>query len=171
MHPARLILVCGLPGAGTTTRSVELAERFGAIRMCADDWMELLAVDIWDDDARDRIETIQGNLASTLLRVGTSVIVEWGSWTRRERDRLRDAARAAGGFAHLEFLDAPPDVLWQRIEARGCEQAVGSRAITRADLDGWIRAFERPSRSELATYDPMPAVRADESNPLPTFPY
>lgn len=171
MHPARLFIVCGLPGAGKTTRAVELAERFGAVRMSADDWMEHLDADIWDEQVRQRIETIQFERTSDLLRTGTNVVVEWGSWTRDERERLRRCASAAGAVAHLEFLDPPPDVLWQRIRDRAREQVVGSRAITRADLDGWSESIERPTDDEFRHYDPMPPVRAGDRPGSPAYPY
>lgn len=171
MHPAAIFLVSGLPGTGKTTRSIELAERFGAVRMCPDDWMERLGIDIWDSDARARIETIQRDVSHGLVRLGTSVVIEWGLWTRTERDEIRLATRAHGGLVHLEFLDAPVDVLLTRIEERAREQVVGSRAITRDDLEAWSAAIERPTPDELAMYDPMPATRAADSTSAPTFPY
>lgn len=171
MRPARLFIVCGLPGAGKTTRSTELSERFAAIRMSADDWMDGLDVDIWDEGVRQQVETIQGNVTMELLRTGTSVVIEWGTWTRSERDALRRRAAAVGALVHLEFLDAPLDVLWERVRDRAREQAVGSRAITRDDLHEWSGIIERPTADELAGYDPMPPVRAGERPGSPAFPY
>lgn len=171
MHPARLFVVCGLPGSGKTTRAIEIAERFGAIRMCADDWMEDLGIDIWDTDMRARVEVTQGEMTCELLRTAGSVVVERGSWTRAERDELRRRALDAGALVHLEFLDAPVDVLWDRLSERAREQQVGSRAITRADVEAWASIIQRPSPEELATYDPFPTVRAGELPGSPAFPY
>lgn len=171
MHPARLFIVCGLPGAGKTTRAIELAERFGAFRISADDWMESLSVDIWDEDIRARIEGLQRGFAADLLRVGTSVVVEWGTWARRERDDLLAMARRAGALAHLELLDPPLDVLWERVRDRGREREVGSRAITRADLEQWTTMIQRPTTDELTTYDPTPAIHPGLRPPNPAFPY
>lgn len=171
MHPARLILVCGLPGAGKTTRAVELEARFRAVRMSPDDWLDRLGIDIWDATARGRIEQLQGGLTTDLLRAGTSVVVEWGTWMRVERDALREAAARAGALAHLEFLDAPVDVLWERVRARGREQAVGSRAITRDDMIAWSNTIERPDADEFAAYDPLPPVVAGDRRSSTSFPY
>lgn len=171
MHPARLFIVCGLPGSGKTTRATEIAERFGALRLSADDWMEQLGVDIWDEDARADVEEIQGDLTMTLLAAGASAVIEWGTWTRAERDRLRDRAVRAGALVHLELLDAPVDVLWARVSARDRERHVGSRAITRAELEQWSTIIERPTADELASYDPMPPVRAGVRPASPAYPY
>jgi predicted kinase len=173
MHPARVVIVCGLPGAGKTTRATELATRFGAVRMSPDDWLERLAVDVWDETVRGRIEAIQGDLTVDLLRAGTSIVVEWGTWMRSEREVLRRRAIDAGALVHLEFLDAPVDTLWERVRLRGREQrpGIGSRAITRDDIVAWSDTIERPDADELAMYDPLPPVTAGERPASPTYPY
>jgi predicted kinase len=171
MHPARCFVVAGLPGSGKTTRATQLVERFGAVAMSADDWMDRLGVDIWDEGTRRQIEMIQGDHAEMLLRGGTSVVVEWGTWTRVDRDRLRLRARRAGALVHLEFLDPPLDVLWDRVRDRAREQVVGTRAISRDDLVTWSEQIERPAAEEFAEYDPMPPVRAGDHPGSPEFPY
>jgi predicted kinase len=133
-----------------------LSERFGAVRMSPDDWLERLRVDIWDEEVRGRIERIQGELTSDLLSVGASVVVEWGTWMRAERDALRESALRSGALAHLEFLDAPLEVLWQRVRSRGHEQRIGSRAVTHDDMVAWSATIERPNDNEIAGYDPLP---------------
>ena len=75
MHPARLFVVCGLPGSGKTTRAIELAQRFGAVRMSADDVLARLGVDIWDEATRARVEAVQCDETERLMRIGCSVVV------------------------------------------------------------------------------------------------
>lgn len=171
MHPARLFIVCGLPGAGTTTRAEELAERFGAIRLSAVDWMEHLGVDVEDEQVRQRVETMQLERTSDLLRAGTTVVIECGSWMQVERERLRGCASTAGALVHLEFLDPPPDVLCERSREQGREGVEGSRAITRADLAAWSDLIERPTPAEFERYDPVPPVRAGARPGSPEYPY
>ena len=144
-----LIIVCGLPGAGKTTISRSLATERTGIRLCPDDWLEALEISLWDEQLRDRVERLQWELARDLLRAGNVVIIEWGTWGRDERERLRLEARTLGAQAELVFLDPPLDELWRRIEARGQE----SPPIPRDDLDRWDRVFQRPDAEELAAYD------------------
>lgn len=147
--PGRLIVVCGLPGAGKTTHALALAGRLRAVRLSPDEWMIALAVNLWDTDARARTEALQWTLAQELLGLGMTVIIEWGTWGRSERDTLRLRARELGAAVELHHLDAPLDVLFERIERRGTENP----PITRANLEEWRKAFEAPTPEELALFD------------------
>lgn len=152
----RLIVVTGLPGSGKTTLASDLASSMGAARMCPDDWMMASGVDLWDAEVRSRIEQFQLDLTLVLLARGQTVIIEWGVWTRVERDALRDSARAVGAAVELRHVTAPIDELWRRIAQRDLEGKWGSRSITRAELDDWWDLYEPPTDAELATYDRQP---------------
>ncbi|MFP3881889.1 MAG: AAA family ATPase [Actinomycetota bacterium] len=145
----RLVVICGLPGAGKTTHGMTLADELGGVRFSPDEWMETLAISLWDEDSRGRIEALQWDLAKDLLRLGQTVIIEWGTWARAERDALRNEGRALGASVELHYLSEPIDVLWDRIRSRGAE----SPAIQREDLEAWVGAFEPPTQEEMGLYD------------------
>src|SRR5688572_25387019 len=71
--PARLILLCGLAGAGKTTLAKQL-EAEGAMRMCPDEWLEALGFDIYDKDARVVVEGLRWALSQALLLRGLTVV-------------------------------------------------------------------------------------------------
>jgi predicted kinase len=148
-NEARLILVCGLPGAGKTTHAKTLEKRLHAVRFAPDEWMSALAIDIYDESARSRIEQLQWSLGERLLALGVTVIVEWGTWSRSERDTLRQRARELGAAVELHFLVAPEEVLFERIQRRGLENV----PIERAALAQWYEQFEPPSIEEKRLYD------------------
>ena len=144
-----LILVCGLPGSGKTTHARRLEIETGAIRFCPDEWMQALAVDLYDEDRRARIEALQWHVGQQLLAQGASVIIEWGTWARSERDALRLRAHALCARTELHYLSAPLEVLFERTQLRGLENP----PITREDLQCWSELFEAPDAEEIALYD------------------
>src|SRR5262249_3191983 len=98
---ARLIIVCGLPGSGKTTHAKKLEHELAAVRFCPDDWMTALGIDLWAEDVRARVESLQWNLAQQILARGLTVTIEWGTWARSERDTLRIRARELGAAVEL----------------------------------------------------------------------
>jgi len=145
----RLIILCGLPGSGKTTLAVRLSVEFGAFRLDADEWLLALGFGLFDAAARERVERLQWDLARKLLARGQIVVIEWGAWSRAERDRLRLEARELGSAVELWVLEAPLDDLLLRTKVRNREDP----PITRDDLEQWNDEFERPGAEELAMYD------------------
>jgi len=128
---------------------MHLETKLRAVRFCPDDWMGALAINLYDEHARGRIESLQWAIAQKLLALGTSVIIEWGTWGKDERDQLRLGARDLGAAVELHFLDTPMDVLFPRIRLRNRE----APPIERHDVEKWDKSFQRPSAEEMALYD------------------
>ncbi len=145
----RLIIVCGLPGSGKTTHAKGLESRLRAVRFCPDEWMDALSIDLYDEERRAKIEALQWKIARELLALGLTVIIEWGTWGRSERDALRLGARALGAGVELHYLSAPVDVLFDRIQRRGLEKP----PIERDDLCRWFDKFQEPTPEEMALFD------------------
>lgn len=134
----RLIIICGLPGSGKTTLAKALETRHGAIRFSPDEWMNALSIDIYNEETRAKIEALQWALTRQLLTHDLTVIIEWGTWGRSERDTLRLEARALGAAVELHYLEEPEDVLFERIQRRGMENP----PIERSALAQWIKLFQ-----------------------------
>ena len=135
-------------------------EELGAVRFCPDEWMQALSLNLHDEESRAKIEVLQWTQAQRLLGLGQTVIIEWGTWGRSERDALRLGARALGAAAELHSLSAPVDVLFERIQRRGMEDP----PLTREDLVQSAEIFQAPTIEEAGLFDAYKAIKPAEDS-------
>lgn len=150
LQQARLIIVAGLPGSGKSTLARQLESELPALRLSADDWMDSLDINLHAERNRDLIEKLRWQLTQSLLTLGNTIIIEWGTWSKWERDNLRVRARELGAAVELHSLTAPLDELFRRIQHRDMEDP----PIQWQALQRWESVIEPPTEKELALFDP-----------------
>ena len=160
---ATLFITCGVTGAGKTTVAKRLEVEHDALRLTGDEWLHELYRD--EDLAclnengdlraphRPQVERLQWALALRALGLGVNVVLDWGLWTRKERDRYRTEAQGFGIRVVLCVLDPSREELVRRLAARNADLPAGTFRIDEAQLDRALRWFERPTASELALFD------------------
>lgn len=142
--------MCGLPGAGKTRRSHHIVDRVNAVHLCADEWVEGLGMSLVDYEFRAKLQNVMLTHAGRLLRSGVSVVVEFGSWSRDERETIRHAAVREGATTELHYLHAPIDELVRRVRHRGGPDA---EALASTVLLKESSAFEPPNEQEIVRFD------------------
>jgi predicted kinase len=142
--------MCGLPGSGKTTLAKRLAAELPAVRLCPDEWLADLGIDLFDERPRERLEALFWRHAQELLALGRSVILESGFWLRSDRDEKRLGARALGVPVELRYLPVPVDELCRRVETR---DTAGTVPLTREHIEEYVTMFQPPDDAELDLFD------------------
>jgi len=150
---ATLHLMVGLPCSGKTTLARQLEGDLPALRLTPDEWHIALFGQDADDPTHDQrhnaVERLMWRVAERSLQLGADVILDFGFWTRQEREDFR--ARAAGLAAQfaIHYTPCPPEELLQRLAQRNAAAPPGAFLIAEAALRGWMQRFEPPEPSEL----------------------
>lgn len=151
---ATLHLMVGLPGSGKTTEAKKLEQEYNALRLTPDEWQYFLfGHDITapeHDDRHTRIEELMWEVAAKVLKLGTDVILDFGVWTKSERDKFRCQANSVGAGFKIHYMDVPNDVIWERLTVRN--KSAGDNAVFyvgKEEFDEWSGLFEIPTKEEL----------------------
>ena len=139
----------GLPGAGKTTRARELAAKHQALRLSPDAWMIPLFGESEADGKRDVLEGRLIWVALEALRLGTSVVLDFGFWARDERSALRWLARSAGASCQVVYLPVDRDAQLARISDRQASAPHQTFPMTETEADRWRDMFQAPDTAEL----------------------
>jgi predicted kinase len=151
---ATLHFIAGRAGAGKTSLARQLAVTEHAIVLCEDEWLSKLADPIGNlaqyVAAARRIRSVVGPLATDLLKLGTSVVLDFAGNTMRERAWVRSIFEAAGAEHTLHVLDVDDATCRERVRQRNMVQPPGVffGVVTDGQLDEVNRYFEPPRTEE-----------------------
>lgn len=150
---AILHLICGLPCSGKTTLARWLEQRYPALRLTPDEWhLRLFGDDLHDPAHHQRHDTVEAllwDVAARALGLGVDVILDFGVWSRSEREDFRARAAQLGAASELHYLDVPEAVLLARLHARNAQPPPGTFVIPEASLREWMGLFQAPDAEEL----------------------
>jgi predicted kinase len=126
---ATLHFIFGKPGAGKTTLARELGRTEPAVVFCEDEWVSRLGFEIrtFDDfrAASARVRGVIGPHVVELLRLGVSVVFDFGGNMRTHRAWTRGLFEAAGADHLLHVIDATDEECLARVHRRNTEQPEG----------------------------------------------
>jgi predicted kinase len=150
---ATLHLMVGLPCSGKTTLARELEQSYSALRLTPDEWhIRLFGQDLDEKDhgaRHDVVESLLWNVAARVLVLGVDVILDFGFWSRSERDDFRKRAEKLGANFKIHFVYEPEEVLLARLATRNAQLPQGTFRIPETMLKEWALRFEPPSHEEI----------------------
>jgi predicted kinase len=95
-------------------------------------------------------------LARRALRLGISVVLDFGFWARDERSALKDLATKEGAACVLVYLRIDHDEQKRRIAERLATSRASTFVVTDNELAEYRKLFQEPDEVELRTTDPGP---------------
>lgn len=130
---ATVHLLHGLPGCGKTHFARQLAAERRCVHLSHDEWVVSLfgpePTIAQIETARDPIRTMLWIYMSRIVASGSDVVLDFGFWTRRERDRAREEVRKAGAKHLLYTFECSSLVAWERVKRRNSVDAATSLHI------------------------------------------
>jgi predicted kinase len=150
--------MCGMPCSGKTTLAKQLERDAPAVRLTTDEWLMRLLdsepSDHPDAPIRDRLEALLLDLAMRLLSMSVDVVLDFGVWSRSEREDFRARAAAVGARSELHFLNVSLNDLLARLPARNANLPPGTYRIEPEQMRLWWTWFEPPAAEELLPREP-----------------
>ena len=119
-----LVVVSGLPGTGKSFFCRKLAERLPFVILASDALRRtLFPSPLYDDAECKQLFRASHALIDELLRKGIPVIFDATNLLERHREYLYHIAEKVGAKLILVSIEAPPEVVRQRLLVRGKESA------------------------------------------------
>ncbi len=116
--------------------------------MTLDEWVNRLygpeATSLSDFDPQERVKEVMWQTAQEALRQGVSVVLDWGFWTRKERDAYRALCDAHGFTYTVIFMRCDKDTCRERVRQRNIALDERSVFVNLDNFERWWLMFEPP---------------------------
>lgn len=152
---AKVILICGKICSGKSTYAAQLRRRYNAIVLSIDEIMlALFDQHVGDkhDEYVERTENYLFNKSLELTETGATVILDWGFWTKEEREYARIFYESRGIECEFHYIDIDDETWHTRLAKRN--RAVLCGEVSAYYVDEKLAAkfgaiFEAPAITEM----------------------
>jgi predicted kinase len=105
-----------------------------------------------EPEAGGKRDTLEGRfiwLAIEALQLGTSVVLDFGVWSRDERSLLRWLAGSVGASCEVVYVQVDRATQRERIWQRWTRTPQETFVMADAEIDTWRAQFQVPDDAEL----------------------
>ncbi len=114
-------MICGKICCGKSTYARDLCEQYNAILLSIDEiTLALFGQHCGEmhDTYVKRTEKYLLNKSLEVLKTGVDVVLDWGCWTKKERETYRAFFENKGIPYELHYLDVPEGIWQERVKKR-----------------------------------------------------
>lgn len=151
MKKPTIHLIHGFIGFGKTTFAKKLEKEANAIRFTHDEWLHHFYGPKDSDDfyeKSDKINSFMEKMQDKLLGLGQNVIIDSGSWSRKERDKIRKKAKKINANMILYSIECPIDIALERTTNRTKNTPDDSMHISKEVFNELLKKFEPLEKDE-----------------------
>ena len=144
---------CGKMAAGKSTIAKKLAKKYNAILLIEDDWLSQL----YPEEITDipeyikygaRLQNILSGHIVSLLSQGVTVVLDFPTNTKDQRNWFRAIYEQANASHTLHFVDVSDDICKQQLKERNKDRPDGSAFTSGAVFDAITKYFQAPLENE-----------------------
>ncbi len=152
---AKVILICGKICSGKTFYCKSLQQRYNAVLLSCDE----IESQIFHHTLGEKHDIVAVDIqkylhkkAVDIIFVGGNVVLDWGFWTKSERESVSDYYRSKGIEYEWHYVEVSDEIWARNIASRNKDVISGKSEDYYVDeglLDKIKSQFEVPSRDEI----------------------
>jgi predicted kinase len=151
MKKPTIHLIHGFIGFGKTTFAKKLEKEVNAIRFTHDEWLHHFygpedSKDFYEKS--DKIHSFMEKMEDKLLKLGQSVIIDSGAWSKKGRNKIRQKAKKFGANFILYSIDCPIETALKRTVYRTKDTPKDSMHISKKVFQELLKKFEPLEKDE-----------------------
>ena len=152
---AKVYLICGKLCCGKTTYSQKLCAENDAVLLSVDE----MTLTVFSQNCGEKHDEYVQNAKKYLLNKSLdlidkniNVVLDWGFWTRKEREFTKDFYKSRGIDCELHYIDISDETWKARIEQRNKAVITDKTSANYVDENLLAKCnsiFEAPSEDEI----------------------
>ena len=152
---AKVFMLCGKIASGKSVYAKKLCRQENAVMLSVDELvLSILGNDLGDkhDEITNRIQAYLFDKSAEIIHAGTSVLLDWGFWTKEKRRAARAFYESRGIVCEFHYIDVP-DVVWYRNIALRNQAVLEGKTDAYYVDEGLLKKlqslFEAPDKDEM----------------------
>lgn len=141
---AKVYLICGKLCSGKSTYAKNLTETLPAVLLSCDEiTLDILGGNLGErhDETVEKVKEYLLRKSTEILHAGTDVVLDWGFWTKAERESTRAFYRRQGFDWETHYIDISDEEWQKRIAKRNQAISAGKTSDYYID-DNLVKKFD-----------------------------